>query len=120
MDESNIIQRRAGIVFKNLVVSGSGSAINLQKDVGSVLMAPLRLHESFGKKSEKIILNDFNGVVKTGEMLLVLGRPGSGCSTLLKSITGELQGLDMKRDSVIHYNGSYLEGLNEARRLVSD
>jgi ABC-type multidrug transport system ATPase subunit len=26
--------------------------------------------------------------VREGEMLLVLGRPGSGCSTLLKSLCG--------------------------------
>jgi ATP-binding cassette, subfamily G (WHITE), member 2, PDR len=105
MDEKNIIQRRAGIVFKNLRVSGSGSAINLQNTVGSVLLAPLRVSESFGKKTEKIILNDFNGVVKSGELLLVLGRPGSGCSTMLKTLTGELHGLNVKKDSVIHYNG---------------
>jgi ABC-type multidrug transport system ATPase subunit len=68
-------------------------------------MTPLRLHEFFGKKAEKVILNNFNGVVKTGEMLVVLGRPGSGCSTLLKTLTGELHGLDVKKDSVTHYNG---------------
>lgn len=105
MDEKNIIQRRAGIIFKNLKVSGSGSAINLQSTVGSALIAPLRIHQSFGRKTEKTILNDFNGVVKSGELLLVLGRPGSGCSTLLKTLTGELHGLNVKRDSVIHYNG---------------
>lgn len=31
--------------------------------------------------------------------------PGSGCSTLLKTITGELHGLDMHKDSTISYNG---------------
>ncbi len=105
MDEKNIIRRRAGFVFKNLKVSGSGSAINLQKNVGSVLMSPLRLREFFGKGPEKTILNSFDGVLKSGEMLVVLGRPGSGCSTLLKTLTGELNGLDLKKESVIHYNG---------------
>jgi ATP-binding cassette, subfamily G (WHITE), member 2, PDR len=104
-DERNVKQRRAGIVFKNLKVSGSGSAIKLQKNVGSILMAPLRLCKFFGQKREKIILNELNGVVKAGEMLLVLGRPGSGCSTLLKTLTGEVHGLEMKEGSVIHYNG---------------
>jgi ATP-binding cassette, subfamily G (WHITE), member 2, PDR len=105
IDEQGIIQRRAGVVFKNLRVSGKGSAINLQSNVGSALMAPFRLRESFTKGSEKIILNSFDGVVKSGEMLVVLGRPGSGCSTLLKTLTGELRGLDLKNDSAIHYNG---------------
>ncbi|KAF6512916.1 hypothetical protein HZS61_007722 [Fusarium oxysporum f. sp. conglutinans] len=34
----------------------------------------------------KTILNGFSGVVKPGEMLLVLGRPGSGCSTFLRTV----------------------------------
>ncbi|KAJ8071471.1 hypothetical protein OCU04_001791 [Sclerotinia nivalis] len=104
-DENQVIQRRAGIVFKNLKVCGSGSAINVQKDVGSLFMAPLRFREFITKAPEKTILNDFNGVLKSGEMLIVLGRPGSGCSTLLKTLTGELYGLDMKQGSEIHYNG---------------
>lgn len=105
IDENQVIQRRAGIVFKNLKVCGSGAAINVQKNVGSLLMAPLRFREFFGKAPEKTILNDFNGVLKSGEMLIVLGRPGSGCSTFLKSLMGELHGLDMKPQSEIHYNG---------------
>lgn len=47
----------------------------------------------------KTILHDFTGLVRPGEMLLVLGRPGSGCSTFLRTaanrsalkVTGELQ-----------------------------
>jgi ATP-binding cassette subfamily G (WHITE) protein 2 (PDR) len=104
-DENQVIQRRAGIIFKNLKVCGSGSAINIQTDVASLLMAPLRFREFFGKGPEKTILNDFNGVLRPGEMLVVLGRPGSGCSTFLKTLTGELHGLDMKEQSTIHYNG---------------
>ncbi|KAE8442468.1 hypothetical protein EG329_003311 [Mollisiaceae sp. DMI_Dod_QoI] len=105
MDEKEVIQRRAGVVWKNLKVCGSGSAINLQKNVGSLLLAPLRFREFFGKGPEKTILNEFDGVLKSGEMLVVLGRPGSGCSTLLKTLMGELHGLDMKPQSEIHYNG---------------
>lgn len=112
IDDRNVVQRRAGIVFKNLKVCGSGSAINLQKNVGSLLLAPLRLGEFFGKGPEKTILNDFEGVLKSGEMLVVLGRPGSGCSTFLKSLMGELQGLDMKSQSEIHYNGQSCPNIN--------
>lgn len=68
-------------------------------------MAPLRFREFFSKGPEKTILNEFEGVLKSGEMLIVLGRPGSGCSTLLKTLMGELSGLDMKEQSEIHYNG---------------
>ena len=105
MNENNVIQRRAGVVWKDLKVCGSGSAINLQKNVGSVLLSPLRVTEYLSKGPEKVILNDFEGVLKSGEMLVVLGRPGSGCSTLLKTLMGELHGLDVMPQSDIHYNG---------------
>lgn len=47
----------------------------------------------------KAILTDFTGLVNPGEMLLVLGRPGSGCSTFLRttanrstlSVSGDLE-----------------------------
>lgn len=100
-------QRRAGFIFKDLNISGSGSALQLQQNVGSLFLAPLRINEhiSFGHKNEKQILRNFNGVLKSGEMLVVLGRPGSGCSTLLKTIAGELHGLNFDGKSTLHYNG---------------
>ncbi|GME28651.1 ABC transporter-like protein [Neofusicoccum parvum] len=107
MDESDIKVSRAGVLFRNLNVSGSGSALNLQKNVGSILMTPFRLQEylGLGQKNEKRILKNFDGLLKSGELLIVLGRPGSGCSTLLKTICGELHGLALDGDSTINYNG---------------
>jgi ATP-binding cassette subfamily G (WHITE) protein 2 (SNQ2) len=43
-----------------------------------------------GKKGKEFdILKDFRGVLKAGEMCLVLGRPGSGCTTFLKVISNQ-------------------------------
>lgn len=98
--------KRTGIVYKNLNVFGSGSALQLQQTVGSFLLAPFRLGKLFsGSKTQKQILRNFDGVVRSGELLIVLGRPGSGCSTLLKSMCGELHGLTVDEASTIHYNG---------------
>lgn len=105
MEEQGIKQRRAGFVFKNLTISGSGAALQLQNNVASLLMAPFRLQDYLGHAPEKQILRNFNGSVRSGEMLIVLGRPGSGCSTFLKAICGELAGLQMDDKSVVHYNG---------------
>ncbi|KAL9476207.1 hypothetical protein ACSS6W_006048 [Trichoderma asperelloides] len=107
LGEKGLSDRQTGVSFRNLDVYGSGDAVQLQQTVGSVLMAPLRIGEffSFGKKEPKHILNSFNGLVKSGELLVVLGRPGSGCSTLLKSICGELHGLKLGEGSSISYNG---------------
>jgi hypothetical protein len=97
-----------GVLFRDLDVFGSGSALQLQETVDSVLLAPLRLGEAFGsqKKQHKHILHGFNGLLKSGELLAVLGRPGSGCSTFLKSMCGELHGLTLGKQSTIHYNGA--------------
>lgn len=47
----------------------------------------------YGKKGKQFdILKDFRGVTKPGEMVLVLGRPGSGCTTFLKVITNQRLG----------------------------
>lgn len=38
-------------------------------------------------------------------MLVVLGPPGSGCSTLLKTIAGEMNGIHADRESYMNYQG---------------
>ncbi|KAJ5334695.1 hypothetical protein N7452_007098 [Penicillium brevicompactum] len=95
------------VIFKNLNVYGSGAALQFQETVASTLSAPLRLPQLLRQSHapQRRILKDFHGIMKSGELLLVLGRPGAGCSTFLKSLTGELHGLDMDKESTIHYNG---------------
>lgn len=105
LEQSGVKLRRSGFTFKNLTVSGKGSALQLQKNVGSIFMQPFRLREAFSHPPEKQILQNFNGHVDSGELLIVLGRPGSGCSTFLKSICGELQGLSLSTDASITYSG---------------
>lgn len=107
MEEDGIKHARTGVTFKNLNVGGTGAAVHLQSTCSSFLTSLLHPRETFsiGRKSEKLILKDFSGTVKEGELLVVLGRPGSGCSTFLKCLCGQLQGLNKKEGSVIHYNG---------------
>lgn len=64
------------------------------------------------------ILQNINAVIRKGELVLVLGRPGSGCSTFLKTITGEMQGLQLASHSIIQYNG--LNPLLHRRRASSN
>lgn len=42
--------------------------------------------------NEKFLLQDFTGTLKSGEMALVLGRPGAGCTTFMKALTNIRQG----------------------------
>ena len=105
LEGENIKLRRSGFTFKNLNVSGKGAALVLQQNVGSIFMQPFRWRELFSHPPEKQILRNFNGHVDSGELLIVLGRPGSGCSTFLKSICGELQGLELSDKNSISYSG---------------
>ena len=66
-----------------------------------------------GRGKRKIqILRDFEGLVKSGEMLVVLGRPGAGCSTLLKTISGETHGFFIDGDSHVNYQGIPMEKMH--------
>ncbi|OTA87500.1 hypothetical protein M434DRAFT_375543 [Hypoxylon sp. CO27-5] len=99
---------RTGVVFKTLSISGSGEPVQFQQTVTDIALGPLKLPGKIFSKQrpkERKILHSFNGLVRSGELLLVLGRPGSGCSTLLKALCGELHGLHVHEKSVIHYDG---------------
>jgi ATPase subunit of ABC transporter with duplicated ATPase domains len=91
-EEQGLRRRNAGVVFKSLVVLGYGSDYTHQNTVGTVATGVLRIGETIKSHRHppmKTILYSMDGVVKEGEMLLVLGKPGSGATTLLKTIAGE-------------------------------
>ncbi|CAH0051763.1 unnamed protein product [Clonostachys solani] len=88
--------RNIGVVFENISAYGHSEGSRHAPDLGQMAMAavraPIRLATRvFGGKGEasKRIIEDVSGVVFPGETLLVLGQPGSGCSTTLKIIANE-------------------------------
>jgi hypothetical protein len=68
----------AGVSFRNLNVHGFGSLTDYQKDFGNVLLEGVGWAQKMtGKGQNRIqILKEFDGLVKEGEMLVVLGSPG--------------------------------------------
>ncbi|PSR83352.1 ABC-2 type transporter [Coniella lustricola] len=98
---------RLDVLFKDVTVAGTGSALQLQETVGSALSTPLRPVELLNSRSKtpRKILHSFDGLLRSGELLIVLGRPGSGCSTFLKTLCGELQGLNVDDTSDISFSG---------------
>ncbi|KAH7117404.1 ABC-transporter extracellular N-terminal-domain-containing protein, partial [Dactylonectria macrodidyma] len=75
--------RAAGVCFQNLNVYGFGEASDYQSDVANVwLSAGSVFSRLIGSSRQRIdILRGFDGVAHKGEMLVVLGPPGAGCST---------------------------------------
>ncbi|KAJ5626294.1 hypothetical protein N7510_002603 [Penicillium lagena] len=117
--ESGIDIPHQGVVFSNLCVSGSGAGLQFQETLISSLTLPIRFLTKAlsGRLSPpRRILHNFDGLLQSGELLLVLGRPGSGCTTLLKTICGHLGGLTMEPDSVIHYEGIGFEQMIQHHR----
>jgi ATP-binding cassette subfamily G (WHITE) protein 2 (PDR) len=111
--------RKAGFAFKDLNVFGYGSSIDFQKDVTHIFLeaynaASRALGQS--KKQRVDILRDVEGVVEPGEMLCVLGPPGSGCSTFLKSIAGDTHGFHVDKQATLNYHGIRSEQMKKQYR----
>nr|ACN71232.1 ABC transporter ABCl1 [Colletotrichum lindemuthianum] len=88
--------RTSGVAFQNLNVYGYGQATDYQEKMSAnIWLSAAGIFRKFtgGGKTRIDILRDFDGLVRKGEMLVVLGPPGSGCSTFLKTIAGETNGL---------------------------
>ena len=107
--------KRVGVIFKDLTVTGMRSGSRKVKTLPEAVIG------TFGPDLYRIVcyfipalafvnpsqtrelIRDFTGVVRDGEMMLVLGRPGSGCSTFLKSIAND-------RGSYLDVKGSVAYG----------
>ncbi|KAH9045960.1 ABC-2 type transporter-domain-containing protein [Lactarius hengduanensis] len=90
-DRGGIQSRELGVMFRDLRVVGLGAAASYQPTFGSFFNPNIILEKIRALRHPPLrdILSGFEGVVRPGEMLLVLGSPGSGCSTLLKTLTNQ-------------------------------
>lgn len=78
-DPERYPQRVAGVAYRNLSAHGFGEATDYQKTFGNYpLEIPGIFQRIIGqrKKTKIQILRNFDGLVRSGEMLVVLGRPG--------------------------------------------
>ncbi|KAI8247772.1 ZEB2-regulated ABC transporter 1 [Colletotrichum sp. SAR 10_77] len=110
--------KTTGIAFKDLNVFGFGTSTDYQKSVGNVFLeAATMVKKLAGAKEQRIdILHDLEGVVHSGEMLAVLGPPGSGCSTLLRTIAGDTHGFHISDGATINYQGIHPKEMRTAFR----
>ncbi|KAF9416671.1 hypothetical protein BGZ94_010157 [Podila epigama] len=131
---SGIKMRTMGVVWKDLSVIGEGVGNQFIATTGDPFKALFNLVNPFfwvrkctgrgadsaaGTKITKTILYPMTGCCQDGEMILVLGRPGSGCSTLLrvlandrknyKKVLGEVSYNNLTAETVAkHYKGEVL------------
>lgn len=112
--EEQFQARTAGVSFRNLSAHGNDAGgAGYQASVGNVwLQWANKAKDLISRKPTRQIdiLQGLDGLVKPGEMLVVLGPPGAGCSTFLKTMTGETHGYEVGKQSEINYTGiSYKE-----------
>lgn len=91
--------KKVGVIYKNLTVKGTGSNTTFVRTLPDAVLGTFgpdlyRIITRFlpflavvGNKQQRTLINDFTGLVRDGEMMLVLGRPGAGCTTFLKAIS---------------------------------
>ncbi|KAG9245648.1 ABC-2 type transporter-domain-containing protein [Calycina marina] len=94
--ESGIRPKHIGVYWDGLTVTGKGGVTNFVKTFPDAFVSFFNVVETgmnifgLGRKARTVsILKDFRGVTKPGELVLVLGRPGSGCTTFLKVIANQ-------------------------------
>ena len=115
--------RHVGVTWKHLTVKGEGLGAAIQPTVGQLFLGPFKKLGSLLNKNKKMgsgppvktIIDDFSGVIKPGEMVLVLGRPGSGCSTFLKVLGNQRAGFKSV-DGTVCYGGVSAETMQKKFR----
>ncbi|KFA80751.1 hypothetical protein S40288_05551 [Stachybotrys chartarum IBT 40288] len=97
--EAGIREKHIGAYWDGLTVKGLGGMKNYVQTFPDAIVnffnvwSPVINMLGLGPKwAEATLLDNFRGVCKPGEMVLVLGKPGSGCTTFLKTITNQRYG----------------------------
>lgn len=94
-DETGIKGKRIGVLWEDLSVNGIGGSKTLVKTFPQAWISFFNVFETaahllgYGKKGKEIEILKTRGVAKPGELVLVLGRPGAGCTTFLKIMANQ-------------------------------
>ncbi|KZS99630.1 P-loop containing nucleoside triphosphate hydrolase protein [Laetiporus sulphureus 93-53] len=97
IDQADIKKRELGVVFEDLWVVGLGASATYQHTLGSMLnpLTYVQFIKQLRHPPVRDILSGFEGCIcifasrLTLRASVVLGRPGAGCSTLLKVLANQ-------------------------------
>lgn len=100
---------KLGVAYRNLRAYGVAADSDYQPTVTNGLwkMATDYYHDVRKVDESRCfdILKTMDGYFRPGEVTVVLGRPGSGCSTLLKTIAANTYGYEIGPELTISYDG---------------
>ncbi|KAF6072316.1 ABC-2 type transporter family protein [Candida albicans] len=101
---------KLGVAYTNLRVYGIANDVDYQPTVTNLLWKlGGEAFRKYFRKNDKTqyfdILKPMDAIMRPGEPTVVLGRPGAGCSTLLKTIAVNTYGFHVGKESKICYDG---------------
>ncbi|CAK7891667.1 pleiotropic ABC efflux transporter of multiple drugs Cdr1p [[Candida] anglica] len=109
-----------GIAYRNLRAYGVAADSDYQPTVtNAIWKLATEAVRSVRKKDESRyfdILKSMDAIMRPGEVTVVLGRPGSGCSTLLKTISAHTYGFNIGEESKISYDGLTMNDIDKHHR----
>lgn len=95
------------LAWRDLAVTGVGAGSKHGQTILSTFYSPFLPSTIKGilRPPVKTILNPTSGSLKAGDLLLVLGRPGAGCTTFLKTLASYREGY-RSVDGDVSYGGA--------------
>jgi ATP-binding cassette subfamily G (WHITE) protein 2 (PDR) len=100
---------RLGIAYRDLRAYGVANDSDYQPTVTNgwwkAIVEGFRLFRKEDESRFFNILKPMDAIMRPGEVTVVLGRPGAGCSTLLKTIAAQTYGFNIGKESKITYDG---------------
>ncbi|CAK9439082.1 uncharacterized protein LODBEIA_P33060 [Lodderomyces beijingensis] len=110
-------QAKLGVAYRDLRAYGLANDIDYQATVGNAVwkLGAEGIRWMRGAKPSDYfdILKPMDAIMKPGELTAVLGRPGSGCSTLLKTVAVNTYGFHIGKESKITYDGLSSEDITK-------
>lgn len=109
-DSNGHRHQKMGVVFKDLTIIGEGADASTILNLTSPFVGFFKLLNPMRWVSKKThgtafdIVHKVTGFCEEGEMLLVLGRPGAGCSSLLRVLANSRKGF-LNIEGQVNYGG---------------
>lgn len=99
-----------GLVYKNLRSYGQSTDSDYQANFGNIVYKMVSQflqskNKAYKEATQFDILKPMDGIIRAGEVTVVLGRPGAGCSTFLKTVASQTHGFHVDPNSIISYDG---------------
>ncbi|CCH62834.1 hypothetical protein TBLA_0I01760 [Henningerozyma blattae CBS 6284] len=107
-NEQGIHLRKAGVILEDVGAKGIDSSAANATTVMDIILLPYTIFnfvKNLRNRRMMHILRNVYAFAEPGEMVLVLGRPGAGCSTFLKVTAGQIDQLAGGVTGDISYDG---------------